>query len=90
MNRVIQELRATMEIPNPNNLDLWIRCSCENLRLEGANVQVENPHLDIDLRQEGRCLELAARGQDYLNQIRDPAIADRHKPVPNTLCVSLL
>ena len=57
-------------------------------------MQVENPHLDIDLRREGRCLALAAKGQDYLNQIRDQAIAiadvETHTSAQNSLCLSLL
>ena len=81
MRRVLQELEAVQLIPNPTNLDIWIICSCTKLPIDAAQIPLAIPHIGFDLTHEKMCLALSARGQIYIQEIRNEAmrIADRDR-----------
>ena len=69
LQRILQELRVVLRQENPNELDIYIYCDCQDLALDGNQGEIDVPHLTLDLRAFG-CLALGAQSQYYLNEMR--------------------
>ena len=74
IRRVVQELENVLRIPNPTNLNIWIQCSCKQLPIAQAQIPAGGiPYIAFDLSHERICLALSAKGESYMEKIKNEA-----------------
>ena len=79
MAHVIQELQNVLMIPNPTNLDVYIKCSCTRLPIAQQQIPAGGiPYIELDLSNERICLALSANSETYMQRIKDAATRIAH------------
>ena len=79
MAHVIQELQNVLMIPNPTNLDVYIKCSCTRLPIAQQQIPAGGiPYIELDLSNERICLALSANSESYMQRIKDASKRTPH------------
>ena len=75
LNMILQKLRELLQEPNPNQLDVYVICDCQDLSLNGNMGEIGIPHLALDFRPQKKCLAMYAKRDFYMVEIKKEARA---------------
>ena len=69
LQRILQELCVVLRQENPNELDIYIYCYCQDVAVDGNQGDIGVPHLSLDLSAFG-CIALGAKSDFYLKEMK--------------------
>ena len=72
---ILQKLRELLQEPNPNQLDVYVICDCQDLSLNGNMGDIGIPHLALDIRPQKKCLAMSAKSDFYMAEMKKEARA---------------
>ena len=65
LQRILQKLRMLLRQENPNGLNIYIYCDCQNV---AGDENIGFPHLVLDLSDIG-CIAMRRGSEDYLQRM---------------------